>query len=265
MPPRKRQTKHRKASGQAFTLIELLVVIAVIAILMALLIPAVSSAKQKARKIKCSGNVRQIGMAFLMFADDHGQQLPPFNSGGPYKDPVTPHNQTNWWYRIISEQGYITSVTNKNGVWRCPNVPIEDMDDFFEERMEGYGPVENTGHIPGLRSIMTYALDSAGKKVGSLRLNQIHRQSEIWMVGDIGKPKDENLDLTQFPNGGYYRTDIATFPPNAQGIWNLSPPKQPGFRHGLRANICFVDGHVEAWDYLHLSQNYHDIFALKSR
>jgi prepilin-type N-terminal cleavage/methylation domain-containing protein/prepilin-type processing-associated H-X9-DG protein len=254
-----------KKSRRAFTLIELLVVIAIIAILVSLLIPAVGAAKQKTRKIKCISNVRQLGMAFIAYADDHAQQLPPFNSGGPYKDPVTPHNQTNWWYRIISEQGYIVSVTNKNGIWRCPNVPVEDMDDFFEERMEGYGPVENTGHVPGLRSILTYALDSAGKTVGSLRLSQIKRPSEIWMVGDIGKPKDDTLSLANFPNGGYYRTDVATFPPNPQGLWNGIPQKQPGFRHGLKANVCFVDGHVETWDYQSLTENRKDIFALRSR
>jgi prepilin-type N-terminal cleavage/methylation domain-containing protein/prepilin-type processing-associated H-X9-DG protein len=239
----------RRKRVAAFTLIELLVVIAIIAILASLLLPALSHAKTKAKGIECVNKSRQLGLAFLIYADDFEQRLPDLYSKAWAGSDVEPGGL--WWWHLISRGKYTTANTVTNNAWRCPAVNPKDVLTIFGARWEGYGPVENT--------IIRYAYSAinAQGRLGSRKTSEIKRPTEIWLMGDTGIPKDPK----KVPQGGY-NTEIVTFPPDPKQGWGIySWPKQPACRHNLKGNVTFIDGHVETWTYSNFRSNKNNIFA----
>jgi len=227
------KVKTRPTRLVGFTLIELLVVIAIIAILAAMLLPALSAAKNRAKAILCKSNLKQIGLAGIMYADDQGDHL-------PFAWWNDPNPNTNNFYVLITP--YIknasfsagVATTNSNfaqGVFACPTRLLEPLNN---------PSIPPPGPWPANPWPISYAMNQYTVADPNLASPQTEKLSCVIRATDTFFVGDESYDqnVPQISTMNYY------------AVYSGKPVYEAGYKHGATypkgaMNIVFMDGHVE--------------------
>ncbi len=245
----------KKQNG--FTLIELLVVVAIIAVLVALLLPAVNKARNVAKSAVCMNNLHQLGLAFHQYAGDHNDFLPPLcdyfnaNNWTWYTNRMSMYIPITTW--VMGDWGKFTVPA---GIWQCPSVTGAETD----PDPGSWGPY-STGYGAGY-GVNEYHLFLFGHQPNgqpsssnSPPLSRITRPTELLLISDARVRWAENK----------YKTSITVDCPKCypwdSPVFGWGAPKEVAPRHNGRGNVCFVDGHVESWEYNDLKTNKNNLFA----
>jgi prepilin-type N-terminal cleavage/methylation domain-containing protein/prepilin-type processing-associated H-X9-DG protein len=263
----------RRRSAEArtgFTLVELLVVIGIIAILISVLMPALSKVRNQALAISCANNMRQLYQTALMFSTDHKGNLPsPGVPNEPNTDPMVQNNR--WWaspdwgkadVTVGVLHQFVPSTTAAEELIKCPG----DMD----ESTQGGGP-----KVSGENRNMSYSFnaqtnDATDMRRGGaqfappgIRIATVARPTQrIYIFEEIAPNDAWCLMYDISPNG-----DLANFNMTIGGFWrgdDLPSGRHAGqkFLNGIRdqnvgspewwkwakvgkGNFVFFDGHVE--------------------
>ncbi len=233
----------RKQTLRAFTLIELLVVIAIIAILASMLLPALSLAKQKGQQAKCLSNVKQLSMAWRLYAEDNRDTLVP---NAPTGFGIT--TGTNAWCpgaedwlasaanidKELFRQCLLSPyMANQFGAYKCPADTIPSLNG---QRIRSYSM---NGQM-GPASVAYEQGPSLGGPVngGGQNFSGMHTYKKLT---DIHSPSPANIFV--FVDESMNSMDDAYMQPPAPGANAI--PNQPANYHVKGACFAFADGHGE--------------------
>jgi len=217
----------RGEGSRGFTLIELLIVIALIAILISLLLPTISRAKEQSRTVACLSNLRQLATLAHIYCDSHKGSY-PISQYRSFHSPNLIHH--NWDFTTTRHSSTGQTTISPGLLWSGQSTPKIHHCPSFDGR-------SNTPADPftGYNYNTSYIGHGQGENiVASAKVSQVRRPSRCALFGDGQYAAGANKFMrSPFPSPG----DVGL---------SLRSAGTQGFRHGGRTNVAFADGHAES-------------------
>lgn len=226
-------SRQNHIGSNGFTLIELLVVISIIALLVAILLPALSAARATAQAVACASNVRQVGIASLMYTEANDGSLPLAYAANVPGDPATVN-----WNRRLEMEGLMPKDAalpgTANSTFICPSSNVQ----WAGLRDPAYGHYGTNMMVAGY---IYYGVNGDPGK----RLHELTRLSETIGYLDAGYLY---MNWWYAANGPNYRQYLPGMPANT-GIGSFPEPSLrvdavEGRHLNERINVMWLDGHA---------------------